>query len=452
MRTFLLPLALGLALPATAVADTVVLTPLLPDGVDGKVIGNVHQLLASELDFASGVDKVVDLPQRPSTLSTSCLTSTRCLGTIAGGNGGQRLISGILHSRGAGYGLELVLYDVASNSIVRRQEWESSSDPTELANGMTAIVSELLTGEDPNATAAAAPTVAAFDDSSDEEDFDFDEEPLGALPVAVGAGAAASAPPAAAPVEEDPLASISFGGSPADITVEDIDGIQFGAPAAGTSTPAPVAPQPLPPAPPVMPSSSVADLDAPATKVRNRAPKEKSMGSGSGATIERAGAETLQFTLRGGYSNYYRFNFMTIGGEVGVPVVAGLNVLAGMEAYGTSRTLPPDLAALEGETSSWETIFPMNLGAMYKFTGGIIQPYAGADTIFVQYYRDDVGADWAAGLRARGGADFMLIDNFGLNVNVAFGMWSGQNWPLIEQGVGSSGLLPQISGGTVLAF
>jgi hypothetical protein len=46
----------------------------------------------------------------------------------------------------------------------------------------------------------------------------------------------------------------------------------------------------------------------------------------------------------------------------------------------------------------------------------------------------------------------MIIDSFGLNVNIGLGMWSGKNWPLIEQGVGSTGLLPQVSAGTVVAF
>jgi hypothetical protein len=439
MRTLSL-LALGLVLPTLAHADTVVITPLLPDGIDAKVVGNIHQLMASELDFATGVDNVVDLPQRPTTLNNACLVSTRCLGTIAGGNGGQRLISGIIHSRGTDLGLELLLYDTSSNSIVRRKEWVTSSDPTELANGMTAIISELLTGQDPNAAAAAAPTVAAFEDGEDEDDFDFDGDPLAPVVVPVAAPVAA-----AAPTTDDDLAAISFGGSPADITVEEIDSIQFGAPPPGGAAPAPTTAAAAP-----APAPAVTNLDDDA-KVRSRTPRQPQERSAA-ATIERPGAETLQFTLRGGYSRYYRFGFVTVGGEVAVPVVSGLHILAGMESYGTSRTLPPDVAVVEGDSNAWETIFPLNTGAMYKFTGGLVQPYAGADLIFVQYYKDDIGSDWAAGVRARVGADFMLITNFGLNLNVAMGTWSGKNWPLIEQGVGSSGLLPQVSAGTVLAF
>jgi hypothetical protein len=72
--------------------------------------------------------------------------------------------------------------------------------------------------------------------------------------------------------------------------------------------------------------------------------------------------------------------------------------------------------------------------------------------IFVQYYKDAFGADWAGGGRVRTGADFMVIPNFGFNVNLAVGAWTGQNWGLIEQGVGKTGLLPEISAGTVFAF
>ena len=48
--------------------------------------------------------------------------------------------------------------------------------------------------------------------------------------------------------------------------------------------------------------------------------------------------------------------------------------------------------------------------------------------------------------------DYMVVDSFGLNVNVAAGAWTGQNWGLIEQGVRETGFLPQVSAGAVFAF
>ena len=95
----------------------------------------------------------------------------------------------------------------------------------------------------------------------------------------------------------------------------------------------------------------------------------------------------------------------------------------------------------------------MNVGLAYKFnTGTIAIPYVGADGIFVQYYKDDVGADWAGGARLRGGVDVMVAKNFGLNVNLAVGGWTGKNWTLIEPRLGNAGLLPQVNAGTVIAF
>jgi hypothetical protein len=91
---------------------------------------------------------------------------------------------------------------------------------------------------------------------------------------------------------------------------------------------------------------------------------------------------------------------------------------------------------------------------MYKFApgSGLFQPYVGGDIIFVQYYKDEIGADWAGGARLRTGADVMFVKNFGLNVNLGVGGWTGKNWSLIEAGLQQSGLLPQVSGGTVIAF
>ena len=52
----------------------------------------------------------------------------------------------------------------------------------------------------------------------------------------------------------------------------------------------------------------------------------------------------------------------------------------------------------------------------------------------------------------RGGLDLMIVQNFGLNLNIGLGGWTGKNWSLIQEGLQQSGLLPQVSGGTVLEF
>jgi hypothetical protein len=436
-------------LSTAAFAGTVGVTPLLKDGVDDKTVVNIHQLLTSEIDFMPMVDGMTELDNYPASLNTSCLGSASCLGRIAAETGTDQLVTGIIHSRGTDFGLDLVLYDANEGRIVRRKEFHAPADPTELANGMTPIVKELLTGHDPKAAAAAAPVAATFDAGSAGDDFVFEED--------IGDDPFAEAPPAAAPVvavapipapapapvtDADAMAMISFGGSAEQITAEEVNSIQFGAP---TSAPPPIAaaPAPMPVAAAPAPAStgSVQNLD-----------EEKGKGGGNGGGNDDRQVNILQVTVRGGYAKYYAFDFITVGAEVGVPVIAGLNAIAGVEAYNVQRLLPPDLQAETGQFSEWNTIFPLNVGVMYKFLHGIVQPYAGADMIFVQYYSDDIGSDWAAGGRVRAGMDAMIVKNFGVNVNVGFGAWSGKNWGLIEQGVGPSGPLPQISAGTVLAF
>ncbi|HHO52672.1 MAG TPA: hypothetical protein ENK18_17820 [Deltaproteobacteria bacterium] len=188
-------------------------------------------------------------------------------------------------------------------------------------------------------------------------------------------------------------------------------------------------------------------------RARSRASKPPRPSNSSSTRVDRAPVERfVQVTGRGGFCKYYAFDFITAGAEAAVRATGNLHLLAGMEAYAVNRVLPPELALERGVLTEWNTIFPFNVGAVYKVPVGIAEPYVGADAIFVQYYRDAVGSDWAGGARLRAGVDLMFVPNFGLNINLAAGGWSGQNWDLIEQGVQSSGFLPQISGGTVIAF
>ncbi len=233
----------------------------------------------------------------------------------------------------------------------------------------------------------------------------------------------------------------------------------------------PVAPAPMPVAQPTLPAGMAdPDLAAEAAEMAGmnagpvnldedpRGKKDKAPRTTSGSTSSSARVtpdefeHTVQVTGRAGYSKYYKFDFITGGAEAAVRVSDGVHVLAGVEVYAVNRVLPPELQFQTGLYSEWNTIFPINLGLMYKFNFGMFQPYVGADAIFVQYYKDAIGSDWAGGGWARAGLDVMFIKSFGVNVNVAAGGWSGKNWGLIEQGVASAGFLPQVSGGTVVSF
>ena len=46
----------------------------------------------------------------------------------------------------------------------------------------------------------------------------------------------------------------------------------------------------------------------------------------------------------------------------------------------------------------------------------------------------------------------MVTPQFGLNLNLAVGVWSGSRWGEVQEGIGNSGVLPQLSLGTVISF
>ncbi|MCB9697829.1 MAG: hypothetical protein H6738_13690 [Alphaproteobacteria bacterium] len=428
------------AVSTAASAATVVLPPLLADGsVTAKQQQGVHQLIASELDFSSGVEKVVDLDTVPSILNEACLVEPRCLQAIASTNGGQAVVAGRMTNTGSSLALDLLLFDGVQ--VVRRLVFEVPSDPTSLANAMTPVVQELLTGQ---GGAGRPVSTAAL---------------LGAAPQ----------PAAPAPQNDGDLAGmISFNQSVSDISAEEIDQmIRFGPPPAGAMPMVATAPVPMPapvpqawvPPPPPQPvaqpaprQNTIAEEEAELAEMERAAAIEDMEATAARAPKSSDVGHTVQVTGRGGFSKYYAFNFVTGGAEIGVAAYRGLHLVAGAEVYAVKRVLPPDLQLETGIYSEWNTIFPLNLGMLYKFPIGIAQPYVGADAIFVQYYKDEIGSDWAGGGRLRGGVDLMFIDNFGLNINVAAGGWFGQNWSLIQQNVGTSGFLPQASGGMVVAF
>ncbi len=502
----------SLLVSTSASAATVVLTPLANvQGADEKRVDGIRQLMSSELEFSPGVDSVKEVPNA-NEITDPCLMDPRCLAGIAQRAGGDQLLTGKVTPSGGNFNLDLVFYD--GQSIARRRQFVVPNDSTAMANQMTPIVQEMLTGNNPQASGGAA-TVDDFDD------FDDLPEEGGGIPVAAAVPLPAPTyapppqpayapppqpaytpppqpaytppPPQPAPISDaDAAGMISFGASAAEISAEEVDQmIQFGAPTAAPPAPTYAAPPPQPAytpppqptyAPPPQPAYTPPpqpayppqpppnytgpydpDLAREAAMARNggqpvqnldeEPSRRESRGSNAGATIERDIASTMQITARGGYAKYFVFDFATVGAEVAVPVAEGFHLLAGLEGYAVNRVLPLELQLATGIESEWNTIFPVNLGGMYKFTTpSIAQPYVGADVIFVQYYKDDIGADWAGGARLRGGCDFMIINNFGLNINLAVGGWTGKNWSLIQDGVGQSGLLPQVSAGTVIAF
>jgi len=155
--------------------------------------------------------------------------------------------------------------------------------------------------------------------------------------------------------------------------------------------------------------------------------------------------------LRGGFSRFQALNFVTYGAEAAFMATPNLAIIAGAEAYSTRRVVPEEQLEEDQVAEQWNTILPLNAGLQYKFGTSNIRPYVGGGLQIIPGVVKDSGGV-AIGLRARGGADFAVTDVFGFNVNVAAGLWSGQQFEQIQDDFGTSALVPQISAGTIFLF
>ena len=128
-----------------------------------------------------------------------------------------------------------------------------------------------------------------------------------------------------------------------------------------------------------------------------------------------------------------------------------LAILAGVEGYSTKREIPVEIQKEEGlPPEQWNTILPLNLGAVYKFEGKT-RPYLGGDMVFIPgYVRGANGM--AVGMRFRGGADVYFSDAVGLNFNLAMGILTGKNLDAVDDAASTSALMPQLSAGLLFAF
>lgn len=158
----------------------------------------------------------------------------------------------------------------------------------------------------------------------------------------------------------------------------------------------------------------------------------------------------IEAVVHGGGATYTPFGFVTYGAEAGVRVVSGVFVVAGVDSWGTNRILPPELQLETGIYNEWNWIQPFHAGAVFKLEVGPLEPYVGADALVGNYYRDVNGAQWAFGGRARLGADWWFVENLGLEVDLAPGVWSGASWPEIDDRAKTVG--PVLSASAGLKF
>ena len=502
-----------------ALATEVVLPPLVPKGSTTTVrdVANVTSLISSELDFMPEVERVIELDKLPTTLNLACLDKTTCLSPIAKGAGGDRMLAGSLQILGDKVTLDLLWFDVTSNRTIRRQAFQLPNRPEAIADNMNAIIREIVTGQAPKGAEeeAAGPSLSLLDLDEDDsfefapEDFDAaaaDEAARKAQAEAEAARAAAAAERARAEAEAEAKAraeaeararreaeaqaaarreaeakaraeaeararrDAELAALAADDPEEDEfdpNAITFGsAPILVEDDPAPTTREStyFSDDEPATGTGRILDLDddEPKAAPKDRDPKPareraaKPAPSAGGGTFDDE-PTSFQLALRGGYSPYYRLGFLTWGVEGAIAVGdTGVHVLAGVQGWSVQREIPERFQTLGGPTTAWDTIFPLNLGVVYKIPvgEGRLRPYGGVDLIGAQYYKpeDGSGGQISIGLRARGGLDFMVVRNFGLTADLAVGFWTGKDWEIIERGVKNAGPLPQISVGAVVAF
>ncbi|MFT7518239.1 MAG: hypothetical protein ACI9MC_000369 [Kiritimatiellia bacterium] len=577
-RSFPFVLCLALALPGVASAAEVVLAPLVPRGASNQQVANITSLIASELDFSSSVDKVIEIDKTPAGLNVACLSSASCLAKIGRDAGGDHVMTGSLRMTQTQVVLDLVYYDISRGRFVRRLSFELPNESEVIADNMDDIVRELLTGEAPNkqqaadADAMADDFVMSDDDEDDDINFDADDFALAAVDEtkrkaeADVAGRRAAAQRevreaeaaerkrredevaererrAAAEAESRRLAiekaererreaaeaersrvaeaaaererreeaaaegrreeaaaerrraalvevepdepdddegfdpnAFSFGGGfgGGDIIVEGADTPteEKSEPKARTRTASATTyydddlddegvdePGGI-----MMLDDEPEDLDGldrvRTEKVRTEKVKPERTANSRTRTPSSSsfnGDDTVvQIAVRGGFSPYYALGFITTGGEISVALgETGVHIIGGVEAWSVNRDIPEQFQAQAQAVTEWNFLVPINLGATYRLdlADGRVRPYFGADLVFARYYvPEDGGGRVSAGPRARAGADLMVVRNFGFNVNVAMGFWSGKDWVIIEKDVQNSGLLPQVSAGTVFAF
>jgi len=502
---------LAVSIPSVSFANDIVVAPLYTSSVEAKVVSNVSSLIASELDFMGEVSSVIELDARPSNLGPNCLKSTSCLGGITSSSKGSQLFTGTMSASSGSYTLDLLLYDKPSNTILRRKSFTLKAEAEAVANGMTPIIREILTGQSSakEAEQAHADSDFAF---SDEDDLDFlapsanerqaqqrtqeeaarrraaeeaqrreeerrraeeearrraeeearrraeeearkrAEEEARRQAAEEEAERARARESSSADFDEmddfDP-SLISFGSAMATVDedeefLEDLHGLDSLDDFEDEEEYVP----------------GLMDLDTDQNDRRSSKSGNSNRNSyGSqqdDGRISRGGSSASHGTTiraRMGLTKYYSFNFVVTGVDLALPLgQSGAYLTGSFNAFSVQRELPEEFRE-DGRLTEWNTIYPIGGGLIYKVNNtNTVQPFVGGEFIAVQYYKDDVGSDWAAGIRGRGGIDIMATPNFGINLEAHLGYWTGPTLNQIDSGVKNSGTLPGFVGGASISF
>ncbi len=463
---------------STAFAEEAVVIPLYSSNVNTQTVGNLTSLITSEVDFSGRYDMVSQIDQRPSTLNTSCLKSVTCLKKIATANSTNVIIAGSVYRKSGNLEFNIVMYE--NGKIVRKNNFKMVDKPSTLAFEMAPNIQKLITGQ--VVEKEEAPTVTRLNNYLDEEedeedvlgDFSLDEDD-DLEKKAAQARAAEEARKRQEAEEarkrqeaeearkrqeqrkmEDEARRLAEQSKSSD--EEDFD-FDF----APSSVEV------------VEESSGITDeremnleLDGddpdpiqPEFNERSRQSSPSSPSkSNSKATFNKSHLNAKASLLgKMGYSNFQSLNFVTYGGEVGVHVGKSIAIAVGIEGYATKQLTPildENQNPTDTFTKEWRVILPISTGVVYHFPGKIAKPYAGGDIQVIPGYVEN-GGGMAFGFRARGGSNFMIADNFGINLNLSAGFWSGEQFAYVQSTKTGTffnqlGFVPQFSGGTLILF
>jgi len=535
----LLPVLTAITMGASAYAGEAVVPPLVTRGMNAQQRSNLTGLVFSELDFLGRFDHVTQLNTAPSGLNGRCLGSDSCLGGIAQTHSAIAVLAGAASVSGNKLDVFLVLYE--DGNIVRTKDFSLTNSPSVIADAMSSMVREVVTGE--STAQIQADETVEFD--ADDEDFDFDADDIVVDPTversdddflddfaieddldsftldddlyeeeagndqnqwrndaearrlseeeaqrraqeearrmavleaqrlaeaaeearrqaeAEARRLAAAAEEARRLAEEEArrlaedearrLAENSQDVFGLDDPVEEFDAsdefeFEFASSADSVRDSSQTNTRTTPR------SSRTAyvddyeynDLDQDRLNSRYSSSRQS-------ARIQRGSSDPVaSLTARLGGSKFQALSFVTYGVEIAYNV-GRVAIVGGVEGYSAKRLIP-EIYLDEGEPNiQWNTIIPINLGALYHFKDQPLQPYLGADTVFIPGYVRD-SSSVAVGIRARAGADYTLTSTFAVNLNASVGYWGGKDFAAVQQNLTGSGLVPQVSAGTVLRF
>ena len=476
---------LGLTYHSVALAKDAVVVPLYSPNLNAQKVGNITSLITSEVDFAGRYDMVSQADARPSSLTPKCLKSVSCLKSIATKEGTTAMVAGSVIKKGGS--LEFFLVQYENGKIIRMKRFQIEDSPLAVAADMGNPVQALITGKE------IVEEEEEFGDSVNENDYLDEEEDIfggsgGALADAPGNAAAeeearrkaqeeaqrkaeeqrrmeeearrlaeqqrmeeeAARLAAQANPEED--FDFSFAPSTVEVVGENGSGSassitdeeEFSINLNEDKYERPRDPDPV-------------DFDKGKSRNSSGRSSTKIKTPGDSSHINA----TASVMGKVGASNFQGMNFVTYGGEIGVHLTDWVAITIAGEGYATQQIIPnPNYPDEDLEyIQEWRVILPIGTGVLVHFPGKVAKPYAGAELQIIPSYvsPEEGGSGMAFGLRGRAGSNFMLTDNFGFNLNLAAGFWSGEQFTYIQKNetsptLNKTGFLPQLSVGTIITF